>query len=619
MSPSIRNAVFLCALASSIFLAGCLVNKTLEGTVAGGSAVTGTVTVTDSLGAGKMVNIDANGHYSVNVSGMTGPFVIKASGSLGNMPVTYYSAATSDDIGNTVNVTPLTNLMVSNLSQQLAETYFSSADNLNGFTALLTTAKLTAAEAALRAKLKPALNSLGISSTTDLLHSAFVTNHTGVDALLDLVKVEDDTSTNLVTLKNALTQEVIGTDDVTLASDDAIPVDASKIAGIDPSGSSDWLAINTLLNSLSAPFATSLPSTMQLQGTGIFDDSANLIVNGKSLDALTGDSNNIGMQLNDVRIFLDGSHAAGLVQAHFTSATQNSARTFNLAVSMASGSWKITSDANYLGLGINTGATYTFGYDGWTKKTTLMSSLQILVDPTAYNNTHSQKVAMFKISGPGLNKGTEYSYAPVVQALPANSLILFVAGVAPFSDPTIMQLAECKVPASKRCVTMAQINDNSEYTIVMMDYNGVVLNGSGYKLILPKAPPTTSTFSVADFPALTSASIAGQSLLPNYGTVSSAMSLVSGSIPVTWTMPVGFQATSLRASYSETSGAFFSQALTPDQTSTDIQPIPSKSRVPCLYFWLSGTDSDGRVFTTKYIFANTSVWVMDGLYGGCMP
>src|SRR5665647_3536297 len=69
----------------------------LSRTVAGGAAVVGTVLVTDSKGASKGATIEANGHYSIDVSGMTGPFVLKAAGTVGNTTVTYYSAATTAD------------------------------------------------------------------------------------------------------------------------------------------------------------------------------------------------------------------------------------------------------------------------------------------------------------------------------------------------------------------------------------------------------------------------------------------------------------------------------------------------------------------------------------------
>jgi hypothetical protein len=114
---------------------------TLSGTVAGGAAVIGTVVVTDSLGATKGGSIEANGHYSVDVTGMTGPFMLKAAGTVGNTSVTYYSAATSSDVNGTVNVTPFTNLIVSNIAAQLAENYFASDQHAN-FATLFTPAKM---------------------------------------------------------------------------------------------------------------------------------------------------------------------------------------------------------------------------------------------------------------------------------------------------------------------------------------------------------------------------------------------------------------------------------------------------------------------------------------------
>ena len=58
-------------------------------------AHSGKVTVTDSLGATRTVDIQANGAYSVDVSGLTGPFLFRAVGTVAGRTVSLASAATS--------------------------------------------------------------------------------------------------------------------------------------------------------------------------------------------------------------------------------------------------------------------------------------------------------------------------------------------------------------------------------------------------------------------------------------------------------------------------------------------------------------------------------------------
>ena len=55
----------------------------LKGTAAQGKAITGTITVKDSTGKVKTTSSGADGRYSLDVSDMTAPFVIKAEGASG--------------------------------------------------------------------------------------------------------------------------------------------------------------------------------------------------------------------------------------------------------------------------------------------------------------------------------------------------------------------------------------------------------------------------------------------------------------------------------------------------------------------------------------------------------
>ena len=189
---------------------------TLSGTAAGGAPLVGTVTVKDSLGNTKVSMIEADGTYSVDVSGMTGPFMLRATGMVGGSAVTYYSAATNADLNKTVNVTPFTSMIISNIAARLAETYY----NDGSFTAGITTQALDSAINSLQQKLAPALQALGLSASIDLLRASFTANHTGLDAALDLIKVSIDPVTNMATLTNALNNTIIGTDDLNQKSDE---------------------------------------------------------------------------------------------------------------------------------------------------------------------------------------------------------------------------------------------------------------------------------------------------------------------------------------------------------------------------------------------------------------
>ena len=74
----------------------------ISGTAAAGAPIVGKVTVKDAKGVQKTVDIAADGKYSVDVSGMTAPFVFHAYGKVGGRDVSLVSAATSEDINKTI-------------------------------------------------------------------------------------------------------------------------------------------------------------------------------------------------------------------------------------------------------------------------------------------------------------------------------------------------------------------------------------------------------------------------------------------------------------------------------------------------------------------------------------
>lgn len=534
---------------------------TLSGTVAGGAAVIGTVIVTDSLGATKTTTIDTSGHYTVDVSGMTGPFVLKAAGTVGANSVTYYSAAVTADIGHTVNVTPFTNLMVSNIAAQLADTYFSNPANVASIGSKITAANLAAAETAMHAKLLPVLNSLGVSASIDLLRSSFSADHSGLDAALDMVKVEVDPTTNVATLKNAITQQVISQDDTTTTSDDSTAVDSTKITGITPSGVTDLQSAVTALNNFAALFATSLPTPTQLQNSGIFDTSSNFTMGGQSFaqfaTQMTTDATAIGMKFSGVDVTLDPSGTSGILSFRITFASGVSQQ-LGLTVAKISGVWKITGDGRIADVSIeaqaqrndwqnyNTSGTLT------GSGTDMQNGLHINVDPFAYNNdsTHVVKVASALVTGPGLGNG-------IVMVPSTYNTWYTVQGMYDGDN----QVRECGSPApvggnllTSQCVNISQAVDNSVYTVVLKDSAGQAINGAGYTITLAKQPYATSVLTAAPasyFPALGGVTVGGTAL-------TSPMQLVpNASVVVNWTMPAGIRPNHLNLWANQTTGASY--------------------------------------------------------------
>lgn len=236
----------------------------ISGTAAAGAPIVGKVTVKDAKGVQKTVDIAADGKYSVDVSGMTAPFVFHAYGKVGGRDVSLVSAATSEDINKTINITPFTDLIVANIAGQAAVKYFDSPQFDK-----LTTDELNLAKTALTNRLLPILKDLNIADGFDLLRSAFKADHSGFDAVMDAVQVSVDENTNKALIKDMINQTQIE-DDLTSKVDNSIlPSPVVPLAG----ATSDLQAISAQLQAFTALFAQGIPSVASLRPFFVNDGS----------------------------------------------------------------------------------------------------------------------------------------------------------------------------------------------------------------------------------------------------------------------------------------------------------------------------------------------------------
>jgi len=226
--------------------------QTLSGTAAAGAPLVGTVLVKDSASPANLRSalIGTGGGYNIDVSGMTPPFMIRAEGTVGGRAYVLHSAATSADVGGTINVTPLTELIIANIALQLASDYFDS-----GAFSGLTPAQIDAQESLLQSRLQPVLDALGVEAGIDLLRNLFLADHTGLDVALDLLRIEVNTATNIATITNVLNGQAIQ-DDLQDVQDATVLTDLNNVSA----GLSDMQAILASVAVWEQLFATSLPA-----------------------------------------------------------------------------------------------------------------------------------------------------------------------------------------------------------------------------------------------------------------------------------------------------------------------------------------------------------------------
>ena len=575
----------------------------LSGTVAGGAAVIGTVIVTDSKGETKGATIEADGKYTIDVAGMTGPFILKAAGTVGNTSVTYYSAATQADVGGTVNVTPFTNLIVSNIAAQIAETYFSNSNNIANIaniSTLITEDSLNAAETALQAKLLPVLTALGISSSIDLLRSTFAADHSGIDAVLDLVKVEVDTVSNIVTLRNALNDLAISTDDVAIRTDDATAADTTKIEGINTGTVTDLDSVVKKLNSFGALFATRLPTETELFDSGLFVTGSNFMMSGESFaefaSNVASEPDLIGLNFSnvDIKPVVDNPDVL-ILTAVMSSDEASFKESLRLKMVRTANGWKVQGDGRIADIEIKaqahrSTASYFDGTNVIQTTETLQSGINIYIDPFSYNanNANTPKIASALVTGPGL---------------PADGVTL-----VPSVNDTWLQLEslnyntnitpECSTQIVTQCVTISGTSDNGQYTVILKDADNNNLNDTGYRINLPKKPVASNTLTAAMFPSITGITINGQEL-------SIANLVGSNSIAMNWVMPSTLKSnhTSIWFDGANKTPNFFrvEKNLKGTDTSTlfGLTGLSPEITIFSGGVWLEGRDVYGRSFATS--------------------
>lgn len=219
----------------------------LSGVAAYGAPMAGaTVSLTDSNGSQKMARADSDGNYTLDVKGLTAPFLIKASGTSGDSVKEYTTlVASAPNAGETAiaNVTPLTHALVSMMSSDGA-----SPDEFADISKLrkVDHSKLNAALIKLQTALKNVLADANLPPTFNPITVSFKADRaSAADILLETIKVSvSDQGVGLTNVRVAVDDTGQNTVAATLTIkglDDSLPmtalpksfVSASNLSGLD--------------------------------------------------------------------------------------------------------------------------------------------------------------------------------------------------------------------------------------------------------------------------------------------------------------------------------------------------------------------------------------------------
>ena len=171
-------------------------SEAITGTAATGAAIDGFVYVMDATGTEINVAIEDDGSYTATVTGMTGPFLLRAIPNADSTAIEYSFAEEGDTVAN---ITPMTTLAMffANDEASLSELQSSWSDAANSFS----TDDLEEAQAQVKANFADLFEDNGVdTSAFDLFATAFEANNTTFDAVLDALNIDIDMSNGTVVI-----------------------------------------------------------------------------------------------------------------------------------------------------------------------------------------------------------------------------------------------------------------------------------------------------------------------------------------------------------------------------------------------------------------------------------
>lgn len=482
------------------------VSVVFTGTAAVGAPLEGSVTVKDSKGATKVAQIGSNGAYSVDVTGMTGPFVFRASGSANGQVYTVHSVATSADAAGKINITQLTDLIAANVGGQLSADFFDQFDK-NAATATASTIDAEAAK--LKEKLQAILTALGVDANTDLLRTPFIPLSSPLDKALDAIHVTVDANTSVATISTTANTSVI-TDD--LKQKAAAETNPPKLAADNVStATTDAPLVKKALTDFIAQFANSQPTVdalLPFAASGFLNDDVGA---GDFFRHLVSEPALVGATFTDIEVHqIDYSDPAKITaRVSFTVKTKTGQimdRLENWKIRKTDGGWRLLGNLRTLELEAFASMSKNVGANGTCYSTGINFNV---VDRTPDNNTTSGVVDHIIITGPGMPQGgLRYnaqgaSYGWVNTANSSGNYVMSTdcGGLSPMGNDGVERLP-----------------DNAVYVVTAYDASNAKLSfASGtsdgtYVLKVQRRPLTLSeTKASTAFPTLSEQSLAALS------------------------------------------------------------------------------------------------------------
>ncbi|MTW10572.1 hypothetical protein GM658_08135 [Pseudoduganella eburnea] len=382
-----------------------------SGSAAVGAPLAGAVTVKDAKGVAKTVQIGANGDYSVDVTGMTGPFVFRAAGMANGQSYTVHSVANSADAAGKINITQLTDLVAGNVGGQAAKDYFDQFEK-NSNAANATATAINAEVAKLKEKLQPVLTALGVDANTDLLRTPFTPLTSPLDKALDAIHVTVDPATAVATISTTANTSVITDDLKQKAAAETAP--ATLTADNIATATTDAPLVKQALTDFIALFANGAPTVtalLPLATTGFLNDDMNATA---FFSFLVKEANLVGATFTDIEVhkidYSDPTKITAVVS--FTVKSKDGTvleRLENWKVRKTDGGWRIHGNQRAIELELFAEMNKIVTATGTCYRTGLNINI---TERSTLNTTTSGTIDHVLVTGPGLPQaGLRYNKA----------------------------------------------------------------------------------------------------------------------------------------------------------------------------------------------------------------
>lgn len=545
----------------------------ISGTVAAGAPMIGTVEARDATGSRKQALIGADGSYRLGLKGLTLPVALRAAGFVAGHRVVLGSAATAEDLGGVVNVTPFTDLIIANVAGTSSDAFYDAPDFSRLSPALLDQARVMITQ-----RIAPVMTELAVATNFDLRRSPFAADHTHFDAVLDVVRVVVDAAGSKAVLSDVI--------NATSVQDDLTRPDDHEPLPTPPSGSyaravGELVAIDAALGRLNTLFATAIPAADDAALRALFDPGFRH--SGLDLETMLSPQallspDSIGVRLVNPVIVTrspDGSRIRVRLQVldtlgHVIAYDQVDSDELEFRKD-ADGNWRMAGDRRMGDVSI-----------------TSVNSLDLVLGDSRRSLSFwvpsaNTGVRYVGVTGPGLPQlrsiGTLVSFSGVLLGLDAGGRFVLLDDSGHSLGRTWLE--DCTTAESLTgCFDITNVPQGAPYSVTFYDAAGQVI-GDVTTLTLPAPPPPAAQARAraadwfARFVSWTPGSFAALSK--------------DATVTATWTNPADMAYTSMQAGL-QGSGPLLWQALDGHATSATLGTWPTVAPVeaPAAWLWVDG-------------------------------